>query len=167
MCNKKQGYILLLSILIVSVVLAISFGIYVIVLKEITLATFLRDSQKAFSAADRAIECALYWDRSTPQNGMTHTIFATGTIGSQYNYPAAVNNAECDTVRLNSVWAVVTQADSATTTYPLTYSDGTCADVEVAKEGNAGTTVTSNGYNNCNINDNRRTQRTIQVTSNL
>ena len=165
--TKQKCYILLLSVLIASILLAISFGIYALTLKGIILASFLRDSQKAFSAADRAVECALYWDRSYPQNGMSHTVFATGTIGTQYDYPGAVGSAQCDGVVLNSAWTVVTQSGSATTTYPLTYTDGTCADVEVGKTGNEGTTVTGNGYNNCTVGDPRRTQRTIQVLSNL
>src|SRR3989338_4712994 len=165
--RHQKGYILLLTVLVVSILLAISFGIYALTLKGIILASFLRDSQKAFSAADRAVECALYWDRSYPQNVMSHTVFATGTIGTQYDYPGAVGSAQCDGVVLNSAWTVVTQSGSATTTYPLTYTDGTCADVEVGKTGNEGTTVTGNGYNNCTVGDPRRTQRTIQVLSNL
>ena len=51
--KKKGGYILLLTLLIISILLAISLGIFAISLKETTLSSFLRDSEKALAAADR------------------------------------------------------------------------------------------------------------------
>ena len=51
--NGQKGYILLMAILISSIILAISFGIYALTIKEIILASFLKDSAKALGAADR------------------------------------------------------------------------------------------------------------------
>ncbi len=172
---KHKGFILLLAVLISSIVLAISLGVYSLSLKEVILASYLKDSAKAFGAADRAVECTLYWDRLAPYNGMPYTIFSTSsayvTISSD-----TLDNAVCDNTQLDNSAAspagtgwTVTNVPPTTgmTAFTLTYPDGTCADVTVNKEVYAKTTVISNGYNNCDPTNDRRTQRTIQVTSNF
>lgn len=164
--NKKTesgGYILLLTVLIISIFLAIGLSIYALSIKEFILASFLRESERALATADRALECALYWDRSYPQNGLPYTAFATSTT---YDIPSNINVAVCDGTQLSAVWTVTSGGLSSTTTYPITYANGTCADVEVAKF-NEETVVTSNGYNMCDPANSRRTQRTIQVNSNI
>lgn len=166
--ERKQdgGYILLLTILIISIILAISFSIYALSIKEVILASFLKESEKAFTAADRAVECTLYWDRSFPQNGLPYTAFATSTIWVE---PANINIVVCDGTSLPlTPWDNTTgrTPTKGVTTFSITYADGTCADVSVTKE-NGNTSLTSNGYNNCSPGATRRTQRTIQVDSNI
>lgn len=175
--NKKEqqkGYILLMAILIASIILAISFGIYALTIKEVILASFLKDSSMALGAADRAMECTLYWDRSAPQDGFSYTIFTTSTPDYTFQ-PGTVATALCDTtdIRDNSQtgWtAVNTTADTGLTTFTLSYPDKTCAEISVFKESNGTTTIVSNGYNICgaaNLSNPRRTQRTIQVQGNF
>lgn len=163
--QKKKGYILLLTVLIVSIILATSFGVYALSIKEVILSSFLKDSQRAFSSADRAVECALYWDRSFPQNGLAYTLFATS---SAYVPPSGANSATCDgqVLPLLPSWTVTTTTATGTTSFLINFSDNTCADVTVLKETNQ-STLTGNGYNDCNTANPRRTQRTIQVSSNL
>ena len=152
--------------LVISIILAISFGIYSLSIKQVILASFLKNSQQAFVAADRAIECALYWDVSYPQNGLPYTAFATS---SDWVAPAAFNTFACD----GQVVPLLASFNNTTlrtptegqTTYSITFSDSTCADVIVGKL-NDNTTVTANGYNTCTANP-RRTQRTIQVRSSI
>ncbi len=164
--EKQGGYILLLTVLIVSIILAISFSIYALSIKEVILASFLRESEKAFTAADRAVECTIYWDRSFPQNGLPYTAFATSTTWVD---PVNVNTVVCDTTSLPLIpWDNTTgrTATRGITTFTMQYVDGTCADVTVIKE-NGGTNITTNGYNNCTPGAARRTQRTILVDSNI
>lgn len=169
--TTSRGYALLLAILIANIILAMSLGVFSIALKEVMLATYLKDSQSAFGAADHLLECALYWDRSFPQNGMPYTIFATST---GYVTPGAINSAVCDGIQLNLAaappagnnWFVTKTAVDGRTTFSMKFLDGTCADVTVLHNA-AGVLVTSNGYNNCNANNPRRTQRTIEVFTNI
>ena len=166
--KKEGGYILLLTILIVSIILAISFGIYALSIKEVILASFLRDSQRAFSAADRAVECTLYWDVSYPQNGMPYTIFASSTA---YNIPGNLSSAECDGVQLNAAattfWDVPSlTATAGVTTFSIPFSDGSYAEVRVEKD-DTETVIRVNGYNSQDMANPRQTQRTIEVTTNL
>lgn len=164
--EANRGYILLLTLLVISILLAISFGIYVIGLKEITLSSFLRDSEKALVAADHGAECALYWDRSYPQNGMPYTIFATST---EYMYPPSINNASCAGTTLygSPGWNVTITAATGTTAFSLNFADGSCVDVTVVKVGDQTTSIIGDGYNSCNVALPRRTQREISVFTNI
>lgn len=167
--NSKKGYILLMAVLIVSIILAISFGIYALAIKDVILASYLKDSAKAFAAADRGVECALYWDRSTPQNGRTYTLFTTSTQYIIEPNGGAIRPPICDAVQLNTLpsWnAVNLTTDTGTTNFNLTFSDNSCAEITVFKEGSSTTTVVSNGYNTC-VPNMRKTQRTIQVQGNF
>lgn len=65
MILRKKGFVLAFSLLISSIVLALAFGIFNILLKQIVLTSSARDSQIAFYAADAGAECALYWDTHT------------------------------------------------------------------------------------------------------
>ena len=165
-----------MAILVSSNILAISFGVYALTIKEIILTSFLRDSTLALSAADRAMECTLYWDRGYPANGLSYTIFPTSTTYVAGNPTGVIYY--CDSTTINNPaqtgWDVpvasLTQ-NSGLTTFTLTYPDQSCADVAVLKEGNTSTTtIVTNGYNICgaaHLNDPRRTQRTIQVQGNF
>ncbi len=172
--QNHKGFILLIAVLVSSIILAISLGIYSLSIKEVILASFLKQSSRAFGAADRGIECALYWDRAVPQNGMPYTIFSTSTTYTTIP-PATLDNALCDVSRLDDPtasptgtgWNVVNTPTVGTTQFTLTYPDNTCAEVSVIKEGVTKTTIISNGYNTCDAANERRTQRTIQVTGNF
>lgn len=61
--NKQSGFSILFASLIGSLVLSIGLAILSITLKQITLATAGRESQKAFYAADTGLEYAMYLDR--------------------------------------------------------------------------------------------------------
>ncbi len=158
-----------MSVLIVSIILSISFGIYALSIKDIILASYLKDSAKAFGAADKGVECALYWDRSAPQNGRSYTIFTTST---QYVSELSPTFPEpiCDStqIRLLPSWTAVNAPDptTGTTNFSLAFPDNTCADIMVFKESNSTTTIVSNGYNTC-VAGARKTQRTIQVQGNF
>lgn len=53
---------ILFSMLISSLILLISAGIFNVVQKEVVLSSYAKESQRAFYAADSALECALYAD---------------------------------------------------------------------------------------------------------
>lgn len=59
---QNNGFVMAFSLLLSSIVLALAFGIFNLLLKQINLTSSARDSQIAFYAADAGMECALYWD---------------------------------------------------------------------------------------------------------
>ncbi|MFT6361577.1 MAG: hypothetical protein ACJA2Z_000570 [Candidatus Paceibacteria bacterium] len=60
--KKERGFVILFSILISSLILLISAGIFNVVQKEVILSSYARESHRAFYAADSALECALFAD---------------------------------------------------------------------------------------------------------
>ena len=60
--QKNKGFVILFSMLISSLILMISAGLFNVVQKEVVLSSYSRESQRAFYAADSALECALYAD---------------------------------------------------------------------------------------------------------
>lgn len=176
--NNTGGYILLLSVLVSSIILALSFSVYAISIKEVILASYLKDSAKAFATADRAIECALYWERSYPQNGMPYSIYPTSTdyISPWVLDPVAHPRTSivCDGQQITmaspaaSDWQEVRTLGTGEATFWIHYTDNaTCAEVHVRKTLIGGSVFTANGFNTCDVTNPRRANRTIQVTSNI
>lgn len=143
--SKKGGYMLLLAMLVSSILLAIALGIHSIGLKEIMLASFAKNSEVAIAAADRGLECGLYWDAGYPQNGRRYTVFATSTGGGGYGeYRGAGIGSEpggvlCQTgagaVDISSVW---THSGAGNKHYETKFSydlsNGSCTSVTVIKD---------------------------------
>lgn len=168
--RRGGGYSLLLAILIINIVLAMSLGIFSITIKALILAAFVKDSQKAFGVADRALECALFWDRGYAWNGMTpqKSIYSSGTT---FTPPTNVDSAQCGGQRLNNPapaptgtgWTVTNTTATGTTNFMLTYpAENTCAEIKVVKD-QISTIITVNGYNTCVSSNPRKIQRTIQA----
>lgn len=60
--NKNRGVVLLITVVVASIVLTIGIGILNVILKEMMLSSFNKNSRVAFFAADSGVECAMYWD---------------------------------------------------------------------------------------------------------
>ncbi len=58
----QQGFAMLFTVLIVSLILTIAVSISNLTLRQAVLSNLAKDSQIAFAQADAAIECALYED---------------------------------------------------------------------------------------------------------
>jgi hypothetical protein len=61
--NKQQGFALLFSVLVSSLLLTIGLSIFNIALKELAISTATERSVRAYYAADSGRECAMYWDK--------------------------------------------------------------------------------------------------------
>lgn len=155
---NKDGYLLLLAVVLASIVLSIGLGVANIVNKGIILASSGRLSQLAFYAADGGIECALYWDRS--HIGFPTSIFSTSTLST----PPA-NGVVCVSEDIATTWTVSGQTSTAAkTTFDLGFPNGTCSTVSVSKTGSGVTTVIESlGYNTCSTENPRRIERAVRV----
>ena len=60
--SEQKGFTLLLSLLVISIILSVSFGVFDVMTKELKLSGIGRESQISFYAADAGVECAYYWD---------------------------------------------------------------------------------------------------------
>lgn len=157
--KPNQGYALMLSVLISSVILAIGLGILNIVQKGALLSSISRESQLAFYAADSGGECALYWDRK--HAGFSTTIFATSTFSSPPS-----NGVVCGNEDIAQNWIISeVDANSAKTTFYLEYGNGSCVTVKVVKTNNGrNTSIDSRGHNTCDESFPRRVERAVRIT---
>lgn len=126
--SQKNGVVLLMAILIASVALAVGFGVYNRVYKELLFASFWKQTQVAFSSADSGLECALYWELhpSSPatcfgQNIGSTLYGATWTPGSLGAFNVDVPGSGCVRVTISFV-------GTATTTEARGYNVS-CADL--------------------------------------
>ena len=70
--HNKKGFAMLFTVLVVSLILAISISISNITFKQTLLSSLAKDSQVAFYEADAAMECGFYYD-------FTQSVFPRGT----------------------------------------------------------------------------------------
>jgi len=132
--KKNKGFALLFSVMLSSIILAITLGIANISFREIKFSTSGKDTNDAFFAADTGAECALYNDKASSLSFVetTEEITASGTI-------------EClgETIDLNGEYPVWNFVISG-----LGNEEKGCAKVNVDKSDSIVTTITSKGYNN-------------------
>ena len=149
--QKNKAFVLLFSIMLSSILLAITIGVTNIALKEINFSASARDTNDAFFAADTGIECALLYDSSTAsQNAFT------GTAGPDIS--CANSNITISRPSLDPVWNFVVPY--------LSVAGKACAIVKVDKT--LGTVIVSKGYNtgdgSCVSTNLNRVEREIQAS---
>lgn len=140
--NYKNGFTLLLSVLITSIILGISVGLPLFVMRELIISAMGRESQKAFFASDGGIECALYWDlKQIP------SAFSTTTV------------SEIDCADLS----FTVGGPSGLSNFTLNFDNGSCAAVTVDKTVYPQTKIDSYGRNTCIVSDPNRVERALEV----
>ncbi len=60
--QQKKGFVLLFTIILVSIIFSIALGLSNIAYKEATFSVSGKSSNEAYYSADSGAECALYWD---------------------------------------------------------------------------------------------------------
>lgn len=173
--GEQRGFALVIAVLVTGVLVAVTYVMFSIGLKQLSLATAGKQSQIAFYAAEAGLECALYLDYVP-----TDTIFENHTETStltRYDITFVPRSSNLQTTDLacygiaETIGATPLQAlggdNTVTTTFRVRFPSGNdqCADVVVKKSVNevAGngdpnslestdmmvTTVESRGYNIC------------------
>jgi len=157
--EKQRGVALLFSVMLSSVLLTIVLGVLSIVLKELSFSTSAKDTNKAFFAADSALECALFYNDGT--------VFIDGGI-------AQISCVEGSNIPVVSV--------STTEPYLKKYqfsvvglssdTNAACANVLVVVDESpvgGGIEITSKGYNadqsgSCDQSGRSNSERVLQAT---
>lgn len=141
--NKKclladsRGFTLLFSLLIMTIILSASLGIYNIVARQFKISQISRESHKAYYAADTGVECALYWDIKK----------------NEFSDPAY--NITC--LGQNKSGSLV----ASSTFFSLSFSNGSCVIIDIDKTGP--TVITAYGYNNGDANSTCAATAPLQV----
>lgn len=165
--NKQKGFTLLLSLLVISIILSVGFGVFDIMTKELKISGIGRESQIAFYATDAGVECAYFWDIKHP--GLDQSAFDLGVN--------SVISVECGGVVKDSRAFDETKKTSF---FNLDMGDSAnknqkCAKVKVTKNVDyinnvsdkiTETTIESRGYNYpCNSKSSHKVERAIRVIS--
>lgn len=132
--DTKRGAVLLIAILVSSVALAVGFGVYNRTYKELLFASYWKQTQIAFSAADAGLECALYWELHPAQATCFNTTIplATWTPG-ELTAPGG---------------------------FELNVPGGGCVNIKIEwNTALSATTTEARGYNTCDTTSPRRVER--------
>lgn len=157
---SKKGATLLIAVLMASVMLAVGLGVYQRTYKELYFASFWKQVQLAFSAADTGLECALYFDLHPSIVGV---YFATSSSPAPQS-PISCGGQNIATTDVTSTLLGIYRYATTTISLSTPYSFST----EVVKKTNttAGTTTTkiiSRGYNDSDTLNPRRVERGLRI----
>ena len=140
--NKNNGFALLYTALVSSLLLSLAMSISVIVMKDIRLSSISRESQKAFYAADSAAECALYWSFRKDKFATSTAVTSGVTCDNQ---DIADSSHELPGLDSDGVQGV---GGTNLTKYRYDIDNKYCAIVFVYKNNSAPkTTIEARGYN--------------------
>jgi len=147
--QKKNGFTLLYTVVIVSLILSITAGISNIVFKQMILSSLASDSQIAFYQADTAVECGLYFLQNPNSNFYFENPPSAMSCGTaqQYIYNQSKSSAE------------VVFYDPYDTTIAAP-----CASLIFDKTVAGQTSIEGRGFNVCNPQNPRYVERVLQVT---
>lgn len=152
--QKNKGFVILFAVLISALILLISAGIFRVVQKEIVLSSSARESQRAFYAADAALECALYADLI----GAIETETGPGTPFTITPVGNEPHSFECGGATVRSEYLEDSTADydfPYVFRYYNSFADGGCSYVLVEKNERGTDTllietrITAVGFNSC------------------
>ena len=157
--QKANGFTLLLSLLVVSIILSVGLGVFDVMTKELKLSGIGRESQVSFYAADAGVECAYYWDIKHPLPLTESAFDGDGGVA------ISCGGKEITTKKVDE-----------THSFSFNMGEGTtqkCAEVTVMKvvsvtadEKTTRTTIESKGYNYyCESTSPHKVERAIRVIS--
>lgn len=153
--NKKEGgFVILFTILIISVVLAVSLGISSVTSKELILTSSAKEGHLAFFASDTGLDCALHYDRIAAL-----APFEDSDVGSDIKcFGTTGPSAQLKQINVGEYFFEYNKASGSPS----------CFSVEVLKKdlpgGDIETRITSRGYNTCDTNSAKRVERKLEAT---
>jgi hypothetical protein len=156
--KRSLGFVLLFTIVLVSIILSITIGISSVALKEIQFTISGKDANDAFFAANAGAECALYLDKPFPGP-------AAFSAPNPPNYPS---QPFCAGVALFSVIWNAPLSFNFSILVPNSNQNG-CAVVDVVRTiSPPSMTIISKGYNSCTdlgvpISSTRLVERELEV----
>lgn len=151
----NNGYAILFTVVIVNIISLISMGLMNAAYKQLLLSSLAKDSQIAFYEADMATDCAYYIDTQTtaPNTGGISSI-SCGVDSAGALVPLSITPAGLG----DRSGGYQVAFSSAVATNP-------CFTINVLKNiVTSTTTITSKGYNVCNLAGPRTVERANSIT---
>jgi len=152
--KNRQGFALLIAVILATIILTTGLSIANTALKEIILAATVRSSLSSFYIADGGAECALYWD-NIRGNFDKQSAFIEGSKQVQIECGGYV-------VRPNPTGSSVNfwLQDPDNLSLPCTNID---ISTSPGDEDSEKVFLDSWGFNTCDINNSKRVDRAIEV----
>lgn len=144
--STHQGFVILFTILISSIILMIGFGIFSIATRETILSSTSREAQFAFYAADAGVECALYYQTHFPQ------VFTAASNGFSGSAPGSIPN--CGSSPLDGSGGNGTIQNPYQFDVMVDSTTKTCTHVTVYDQDSSTRRIISEGYNICSFDSN-------------
>lgn len=169
--KKNKGFIILISVIVVSVILTLSIGILNITLRELILANIEKESLKAFYAADAGVDCVFHHDVLSPNT-------YSSPLSPSSKWPLDGTTVDCMGASLHvGPYGTAGYTDTGYTivgdehvTYlgNIAIGNGTCATVLIRKKRETAfeesTVIEARGYNTCDTNHPRRVERALRLS---
>ena len=186
----KNGFALLLSLIVTSILLVVGLGVSGVAFREIQLSSFGNQSEIAFYAAETGLECGMYWDKAVidyvDDNGSGSVMDESDALSAFVNGSVtALGNCLGNSIALEDPPGKIKNTGE-TAKFQLSLGTGAsdpCVDIEVTKTmpdsgwpssippdlelAWAKTTITATGYNTCDDSDPRRVGRVLELELNL
>jgi hypothetical protein len=158
--KKNNGYAILYTIVIISIIMTIAIGMSNNVNKQLILSSVARDSQTAFYQADMAVECGLYLQFGENPDGNASVLAENGTefvcglnsSGQSIEFLAFALDAEIPPKIVN-----IRPNDQ------MLNSNSPCFELTVDESNPAETVMSASGYNVCNPSNPKRVERSFEV----
>ena len=101
--HNNEGFALLISVIVTSIVLAIGLSILDLTLKELRLSTLSEGSEEAFHAANAGVECARYWRNTADDDDNGLNDFEDGRDVTIECFGGGQTGSDADSVPVDSV----------------------------------------------------------------
>mgnify|MGYP001590136699 CR=1 FL=1 len=184
----KNGFALLLSLIVTSILLVVGLGVSGVAFREIQLSGFGNQSEIAFYAAETGLECGMYWDRAVVNymdDDSSGSVMDESDALSAFVDGSTTTLGSClgNSITLDSRGLITDTSSDNTAKFELNLSTGPCVEVEIKKEHAdpplpatippdldlawAKTIITATGYNTCDDTDPRRVGRVLELELNL
>ena len=159
--KSNTGFTLLISIIVTSMLLIVSFVVVNIALKQLVLANSNEESQYAFYAADSGTECAVYWDLKDS----TLSKFDPSTPGTISCNGQTISTGSQNVPTIPAQPSLVGGGGNGnrTSIFWLSFTKG-CSIVRVTKAADGTTQIDSRGYNTCDTFTSRRFERGVTLS---
>ncbi len=147
----NRGIALLFTLLIISVAISLSTGVFNIILGELKIGEGARESMRAFFAADSGVECILYWDLKESAFVLDNEKAIT-CMGSSPTFTRSSNKT------IDGKAATVYQSTAS-----FALANGACVSLTVIKFSDGSSRIAALGENTCNPAATRVVQRGVEV----
>lgn len=153
--SKQNGYAILFTVVVVSVISLMAIGLSNSSYKQIILSSLAKDSHLAFYQSDTAAECALYADNKLDMS-IPPGLWSCGLDSNGNDYNLDVQPPDV--------------SDPNTTLYYLkpdpiiSTSNEPCFSIQITKDNvNFTSNIKGKGYNVCDVNNPRVLERLTEV----